>query len=385
MPQLRERDAGEARRSVPATPRLQPIASMPAAPSIAPAAKPARRGASAWVKPIDKLPPALNGRREAAGGDAHDNSETQGRRGIAAKSRAAGRLIPDEDVPSGGKAQTGTETQPICGLAATIARIVELQRLRKFCITAQSRCDRSIEALIATVALDYRPDVMTPAQRKALFRRARDIRKAVERGGKGQIRIDTRLSNALSPILPAILLSAASRKHWDTYRDKTEGEMGQLAGLLPVAAWAQSIAGFGLNNLAILIGEIGKGRAGNGIGDFATVSRLWKRLGLAVFNGRRQQRVKDKALADLHGFSPVRRAEVFVVGSVSVFMAQKPGMTYRDEYDRRRALTAPRVAATADLPKGNPQRWSLRRCDMDARRVMTKALVRDLWIEWRAA
>ncbi len=69
------------------------------------------------------------------------------------------------------------------------AQIVELQRIRLFCIKSQSRCDRSMEALITT-QLGYRGD-MTEAQRKAVFRQAATIRKSVEKGGEGPDKAST--------------------------------------------------------------------------------------------------------------------------------------------------------------------------------------------------
>jgi hypothetical protein len=62
--------------------------------------------------------------------------------------------------------------------------------------------------------------------------------------------------------------------------------------------------------------------------------------------------------------------------------------TYGEIYARRRAQTAIRVEATADLPatigeRFNPEKWTKSRCHNDARRVMSKALLRDLWRVWR--
>jgi hypothetical protein len=48
-----------------------------------------------------------------------------------------------------------------------------------------------------------------------------------------------------------------------------------------------------------------------------------------------------------------------------------------------RLHTLPRIAETEHLGKKDPAKWTKGRCHNDARRVMTKALLRDLWVSWR--
>lgn len=315
---------------------------------------------------------------------------------LPVRQRAASALKPTTEVPSasngrqfvretqfktaaGGDVQVSTETRVACDIAALVGRIAELQKIRRFCIVSQSRCDRSIESLIAS-SLGYRAD-QTPAERKAMFKRASEIRKATEKNGvEGQPSTDTHEAVALSSVLHLIPVSATARALWDARRAEVEREMAQAAALLPVAKWTEQIKGFTHLCLAIVIGE-----AGRPLDQYGTVSKLWKRLGLAVISSERQRRKTDKEAAAQHGYSPHRRSEIYVVGSVSLFLAQKPGMRYRDIYDQRRTHTAPRVVATSDLKATDPMKWTLGRCDNDARRVMTKALIADLWGEWQRA
>jgi hypothetical protein len=305
---------------------------------------PARRGASRPVKPDDDLPPAPPIGRQAV-------------------------LDTQAGDAAGGEVHRTPDTQVADDLAALCASLKEHQRRRKFAITAQSRADRAIEALIASVVFAYH-NGETETERKKKFEEAAQIRRAVEKdkpaaGDSGLHRM--------------IKISAAGRSVWDEERNRVEDEMRRLAALLPVADWATAIRGFGLLNLAIVVGE-----AGRPLHDYGSVSKLWKRLGLAVIDGRRQQRIgNDKDLAIQHGYSAVRRSQVYVVGSVSVFMAQRAGMKYREVYDKRRAHTLPRIAATADLPFKHRDKWTPKRADSDARRVMTKALLCDLWCHWR--
>lgn len=312
---------------------------------------PAQRKAARLLKPVEKEPSAPD--------SDHGGEETQ------ILTVASGDALSSRDAHRGP------------GIAAIVKDIVQAQKIRRFCIVSQSRCDRSIESLIAST-LGYRPD-QDEGSRKAVFKQASEIRRVVEKNGvEGYSAGEDQTGSALISILHLIPLSASARALWDVRRKEVEKDMVRLAGQLPVAAWAEAIRGFSLLNLAIILGE-----AGRPLDAYATVSKLWKRLGLAVIDGERQRRKTDKDQAAAHGYSPKRRAEVYVVGSVSLFLGQKSGMKYRDIYDARRVYTASRVDATADLPAGNSAKWTAGRCDNDARRVMTKALIADLWGEWR--
>jgi hypothetical protein len=271
-------------------------------------------------------------------------------------------------------------------ISATVTEIVQLQRIRRFCIKSQSRCDRSMESLIASM-MGYRLD-MSEKDKKAVFARAKAFRVRVE-GGEGQPCFDTQGAPALSALHPLIAANATAREPWDTQRAAAEKQMERLAESLPIADFVRGVRGLGMKGMAILIGE-----AGIPIGDYRTVSGLWKRYGLAVVGGRAQRRAKGDAAGE-QGFAPARRAEVWAVCSDSLFRAQwrgadeeaglpaRPIGPYGDVYARRRAHTGPRIEATAHLPLAHPEKWTKGRCHNDARRVMTKELVRDIWGMWR--
>lgn len=290
---------------------------------------------------------------------------------------------------AGDEGQSRSETPTCVALVASVNRIVELQRMRRFCIKSQSRCDRSIESLIASY-LGYSTD-LEEKNRKALFRRAGEIRKRVENGGGDHTGDDTQGRLVPAVIYPMILASAQARSVWDDQRKIAEKEMERLARALPVWPWVEGVRGLGAKGLAILVGE-----AGIPIGDYRTVSGLWSRLGLAVIDGERQQR-KGGELGKVHKFSPGRRAEVWAVASDSLFRAQWRGANdetgepahpigpYGEVYARRRELTVERMERTANLPSDDRDKWSKGRCHNDARRIMTKELVKDLWVEWRRA
>ena len=330
----------------------------------------------------------------------------------------AGQDVRESHVRLAGAERGATQPmQTISGmpLAPSISALRELQRQRRFCIVSQSRCDRSCEAFIARY-LGYSPDQDETA-RKEVWKRASAIRREVEgSGGEGQIRADNHASHALSACAPIILNSAAARLSWDQHRKHVEKEMRRLARSLPLWAWAYGIAGFGDLGVAIIVAETGD------LSGYATKERVWKRLGLAVIAGERQQRKTGAEAAAAHGYSPQRRAEVWTIGD-SLFRHQWRGAKdmdgkdaaktgkpvavpahplgpYGKVYGRRKEHTASindvggyaeRAQAIVERMRREgkaPQaenvagRLTRKHLDNDARRVMTKALVEAVWRVW---
>jgi hypothetical protein len=170
---------------------------------------------------------------------------------------------------------------------------------------------------------------------------------------------------------------------WESERVAHEKRMVVLVKQLPVYAWTKPIKGFGELGLAQIVAE-----AGGPLDKFSTVSRLWKRLGLAVISGNRQGAPGKGASAEdwmEHGYNRERRAIVWSIVSDSMFRHQwaaagegeetgKPKGPYGEVYAQRRARTA---ITHPDWTKGHAHN--------DARRVMTKKLIADLWSAWRQA
>ncbi len=339
------------------------------------------------TKPTDASPPsALHAIRKGSAGRSHLDRETQFRIASSGNHAAAS----DGDGRRDGHGSDETQPQP--AIPALVTELVQLQRIRVFCIVSQSRCDRSIESLLASV-MGFRIDG-DEKDRKAVFARAKAFRLACEKGGGGGGHggSETHGQHALSPFTPMVLASAASRAVWDKQRADAERDMERIAKLLPVWPFVEGVRGLGAKGLAILTAE-----AGLPLGDYRSVSGLWKRLGLAVIDGERQRKKSGLEDAARHGYSPRRRSQVWAVCSDSLFRAQwrgadeesgleaRPIGPYGEVYAQRRAHTAPRIEATAHLPATDPGKWTKGRCHNDGRRVMTKALLRDLWAEWRRA
>lgn len=349
--------------------RLNTKPNMPASDYIEPTAKPVRRRRAKDIMKTIHYVPSVD---PIAGHQSYDNHMMHA---------------------SSGEGHRDFDSHEAHALAATVSEIVELQKQRIFCIKSQSRADRSCEAFIARY-LGYRGD-LDEKERKALFARAGTLRRAVEKGGRindgshdsnapdadGQGISDNHMSDAASVCTPIIINSATSRIAWDNHRRNVEKRMEALARSLPAHAWAKGVAGFGNLGLAIIVGEVGNQGAPTlpGLSNYATKERVWKRLGLAVISGERQQKRTNIEQALEHGYNPRRRAEIWTIAD-SMFKHQwhgakdnepaGPAGPYGVVYARRKAHTEGRE-------------WSLARRDKDARRIMTKALTEDLWRVWR--
>lgn len=299
----------------------------------------------------------------------------------------------------------------------------QLQRQRQFSIVSQSRSDRATESYIArllgfVVARDEEERKASLKQYKATFKEAQRIRSAIERGKPVNAKIEI-----TEGTIALVQNSALSRKSWDAFREASESGMREAVKSLPVYDFAQSVRGFGELGLGIIVAE--SGNLAKHIEGFPSVAKVWKRLGLAVIDGRRQQRItSDPELAIRHGYSPRRRAEIWTLAD-SMFRAQwtselsaykadimanpkarayvekneidlaalakdedegieavkkiaakfgiecsaRPGGPYGEVYAHRRANTADRG-------------WTPAHVNADAKRVMMKALIRDIWRVW---
>ena len=139
-----------------------------------------------------------------------------------------------------------------------------------------------------------------------------------------------------------------------------EREIAKLATALPVYPWAQTVRGLGPLSLGLIVAELGDP------GQYATPAKVWKRMGLAVIDGKSQRRVAGGGGIE-QGYSPRRRSLMYIVGEN--LLRQNGAGEYRTLYNERKATE------TGDSPLHIHRR---------AMRYMTKRLLLDLWREWRA-
>lgn len=263
--------------------------------------------------------------------------------------------------------------------------LVYAQRQRVFCIKSQSRCDRSIEAFIATL-LGFKTD-QQESDRKKLFKMAATIRLKIENAGRDFDYLQ--FGEQIAGVAPMILRSAEARAGWDGHRTDIEGRMKEAAAALPAMPFVATVKGFSVLGLAVLVGE-----AGN-FSNYSVPATLWKRFGLAVDDqGYRQGRLPPNLTREARaeawtnrGYVPRRRAEVYAFVDDVMFRHQwraektdddtgeiipaHPIGNYGEIYGRKKAEYLERA-----LPAGH--------ADKAARRYMAKCLIVDLWRAWKA-
>ena len=202
-------------------------------------------------------------------------------------------------------------------------------------------------------------------QAKAICRRfchgskteAGKLYRAVERDEAHPLADAVRL--AIAPLMLAREPLDAQRKHYEKHLRK-------LAARLPIASAADEILGVGPITVAKIVGECGD------LGAYRKgVAGIWKRAGLAVIDGARQQKRLGTQNAERQGYSPARHAVFWNIGA-SLLKAQGTGEAagpYRRVYDTRRRYEE----ANGATPLHAHRR---------AQRYMTKRLLKHLWVRW---
>ena len=165
-----------------------------------------------------------------------------------------------------------------------------------------------------------------------------------------------------------LALHIETRDRFHKLRMEAEGRMKKLSVKLQVYPWVQSVMGFGELGLAQIVAE-----AGN-LENYANPAKLWKRFGLAPYNGHapsswrmgRCGKLTAKEWEDA-GYSPRRRSIMFVIGDSLI---KKQGF-YRNLYLWRKQREKEK---TPDQPKMAHHRR--------AQRYVEKRLLRNLWQAW---
>lgn len=261
--------------------------------------------------------------------------------------------------------------------------LVELQRRRRHAIGMQSRIDRSTDSYLARLS-GYHSG-LPEAERKKIWTAVARFRATAERGGEDHCNGDTQRPIVLAAAIPIVIIGKEVRGPADRERDAVEAEMVRLARLLPVWSWVDyTVRGLGPLGLAVIVGEAGD------LALYANPAKLWKRLGLAVFDGACQGRLPPgfagdsddrKAAWRERGYKPQRRAEIWAFLDDVMLRAQ-----WRRATDDNPARALGPYGALWQLKKLDYQArgWSKLHCDRAARRYAVKRLIVDLWKAWGA-
>ena len=290
------------------------------------------------------------------------------------------RQAPSPTTESEGQGQN--DAHFAFAIASVVALIRSEHRKREFALDQRKRIGNATAAFVRTqmgwsLAIPEK-------EREAIRKRAAAVVEAVAKGKVGPETADDAMQFG-----PVIMASVAAASGWDGIEDQTTKSMEKLANQLPAYEWVKSVRGFGAVSFARIVGEAGD------ISTYANPAKLWKRMGLAVMSGQRQGNPGKGATAvdwTEHGYSGRRRSISWQMAD-TLFRAQwrgeKDGIPahaigpYGEDYARKKAEYAARIEATADLPATDPAKWTPARADKAARRYMEKAVLRDLWREWR--
>lgn len=178
--------------------------------------------------------------------------------------------------------------------------------------------------------------------------------KAIQRRGKDADVPEELIAATVAPLEEAL----------DTlkpFRAEVEREMAKIAKTLGMNEFVDSVPGFGYFGLALIVSETGD------LLNYANPGKVWKRLGLAVFDGKSQRRVAGAGAIE-QGYSPMRRSLMFTIGDSLI----KKQNVYRELYLERKMYERERDPEMSDM-------HSHRR----AQRYMEKRLLKNVWQVWR--
>lgn len=179
-----------------------------------------------------------------------------------------------------------------------------------------------------------------------------------------------------------------------------EKKIVSLASLLPVARWMnqENQRGFGFKSLGQIIGITGD------LANYANPAKVWKMLSLhpIAFDGKvlmgstwrfgKEGKLPKEIWTDA-GYSPSRRSLMYVIGESLMKGNRGEYRTRYDEAKSKAELSHPEwceCSCNGDGKNGKGKKCSrcggkgkvLMRVHRHAMLLMTKRLIRNLWIEW---
>lgn len=269
-------------------------------------------------------------------------------------------------------------------MSETVELIRPYHRQQRFMVKMQSRIDRSVEAYIRVYVFGFSPD-LPEAERKEISKKTKALVKHCRAGTAPE---------ELSAITEMVLASDMSRAQWDKLRADRERAMQKLAKQLPAAEFVANTPGVGLLGLAQIVGEAGD------LSNYAIVSKLWKRLGLAPYQGfamstwmRETWRPRAITQAEWNDESLGlfwKSERYAIMAQIAQWLWVKqwtgkekappdgmPNGPYGEIYARRRAHTS--------FTHAGEDAWTPMHFHKDALRYMFKKFIRDLHREWRRA
>lgn len=265
-------------------------------------------------------------------------------------------------------------------IAATVAEIVTLHRLRQDMIRAQTKLSLQGQAAIRFMFQSDDDFANDEAKEKAR-KRTESLYKTIA----------TDPAHELHSYVAPYLLAG---KPLDEQRAAYEKRLVKAAKLLPVYDWVKGVKGFGDISFATIVGECGD------IGTYKSVSAVWKRLGLAVIDGNRQGNPGKSASADdwiAHGYNRQRRsvswnARQHVIGGMGKWRpiygadvrADLDLTYYQQVYAERARYESEKLGLPVTESATGKESYKMHAANR-AHRYIEKRLVKHLYLEWRRA
>lgn len=281
-----------------------------------------------------------------------------------------------------------TAVKPTIILPALCSELRQLQKQRVANMKLRIMVHNGLAARV-TVTLGYRAG-LSEKERKAIHAKANAAIEAVSKTGSADV----------EPwVVPLIQAGSLGIDAFQAEIDAYSKDMARLARQLPVYEWTKhpDQAGFGDLNLAIVVGECGD------LNNYPNPGKLWARMGCHPYTSSGVEKMaktwrcsKPSLSAEEwedYGYCPRRRAVAFNVGDPLI--KQNGSGPYRRRYDQVK------LACQAKHPE-----WKWSKCDkchgegcpkcygtgkqcarahMHAHLLMTKLLLKRLWIEWTGA
>jgi len=270
--------------------------------------------------------------------------------------------------------------EPTDEIAATVAEIVTLHRLRQDMIRAQTKLSLQGQAAIRFMFQSDDDFANDEAKEKAR-KRTESLYKTIAADPAHELH---------SYVAPYLLAG----KPLDEQRAAYEKRLVKAAKMLPVYDWVKGVKGFGDISFATIVGECGD------IGTYKSVSAVWKRLGLAVIDGNRQGNPGKSASADdwiAHGYNRQRRsvswnARQHVIGGMgkwrpaygSDVRADLDLTYYQQVYAERARYESEKLGLPVTESATGKESYKMHAANR-AHRYVEKRLVKHLYLEWRRA
>lgn len=338
----------------------------------------AKPGAKGTLHPKGAMPPAKVSADQSPS-DTHDGhvSHEPGLEGSDPQIPSAGLKSFANNGDGGGHGLRDTRWNDAASESLTGLGNVDIQRHRAGQDQGRMGTDtQNQNALIHSIRARYRLRIFYRENAAALERRGFSYCYQLTQGDKATA---TKMAARVFKNDPPLELLALRCDLLVDQRDALIQEqkaqekiINKLVKDLPAWKWVEAFKGLGPGGFGEIVAHCGD------LANYDNPAKVWKRMGLAVFasskDGRAisQRKCKDKADAELHGFSPRRRAVMHCLGE-AILRGRRLNPEYGDMYDRRKEL---------ELAK--PEVETKMHAHKRALRYIEKRLLRDLWRAWRA-